>query len=109
MNAPTPIATLTHNAPFFQVPRQRVQTSQGAVELPILYYDTSTLNAFFLVDKAKVEPKSIQVLYKDGNQVTYNLKKFTANPFPSPKADRKAKGSWANSKMNSTAASPIRK
>ena len=55
MNAPTPIATLTHNAPFFQVPRQRVQTSQGAVELPILYYDTSTLNAFFLVDKAKVE------------------------------------------------------
>lgn len=55
MNAPTPIATLTHNAPFFQVPRQRVQTTQGAVELPILYYDTSTLNAFFLVDKAKVE------------------------------------------------------
>ncbi len=33
-----------------------------------------------VVDKAKVEPKSIQVLYKDGNQVTYNLKKFTANP-----------------------------
>lgn len=32
------------------------------------------------VDKAKAEPKSIQVLYKDGNQVTYNLKKFTANP-----------------------------
>ncbi len=32
------------------------------------------------VDKAKVEPKSIQVLYKDGNQVTYILKKFTANP-----------------------------
>lgn len=32
------------------------------------------------VDKAKVEPKSIQVLYKDGNQVTYTLKKFTADP-----------------------------
>ena len=32
------------------------------------------------VDKAKVEPKSIQVLYKDGNQVTYTLKKFSANP-----------------------------
>lgn len=32
------------------------------------------------VDKAKVEPKSIQVLYKDGNQVTYTLKKFMANP-----------------------------
>lgn len=31
------------------------------------------------VDKAKVEPKSIQVLYKDGNTVTYTLKKFAAN------------------------------
>lgn len=31
------------------------------------------------VDKAKVEPRSIQVLYKDGNIVTYTLKKFTAN------------------------------
>lgn len=32
------------------------------------------------VDKAKGEPRSVQVLYKDGNVVTYNLKKFTANP-----------------------------
>lgn len=32
------------------------------------------------VDKVKVEPKGIQVLYKDGNQVTYSLKKFTTNP-----------------------------
>lgn len=55
MNARTPISILLRNAPFFQVPRQRVQTSQGAVDLPILYYDTSTLNAFFLVDKARVE------------------------------------------------------
>lgn len=31
------------------------------------------------VDKAKGEPRSIQVLYKDGNVVTYTLKKFTAN------------------------------
>ena len=32
------------------------------------------------VDKAKGEPLSVQVLYKDGNVVTYNLKKFTSNP-----------------------------
>lgn len=32
------------------------------------------------VDKNKVETKTIQVLYKDGNVVTYTLKKFTANP-----------------------------
>ncbi|MEO8590028.1 MAG: outer membrane lipoprotein carrier protein LolA [Flavobacteriales bacterium] len=29
------------------------------------------------VDKAKVEPRSIQMIYKDGNVVTYTLKKFT--------------------------------
>ena len=32
------------------------------------------------VDKAKGEPRSVQVLYKDGNVVTYTLKKFTTNP-----------------------------
>jgi len=31
------------------------------------------------VDKAKGQPRSVQVLYKDGNIVTYTLKKFTAN------------------------------
>ncbi len=31
------------------------------------------------VDKAKVEPKVVKVLYKDGNEVTYTLKKFTPN------------------------------
>ena len=56
MNARTPISILLRNAPFFQVPRQRVQTSQGAVDLPILYYDTSTLNAFFLVDRPGWKP-----------------------------------------------------
>lgn len=31
------------------------------------------------VDKAKVQPKVVKVLYKDGNEVTYTLKKFTPN------------------------------
>jgi outer membrane lipoprotein carrier protein len=31
------------------------------------------------VDKAKLEPKSIQVNYKDGNEVTYTLKRFAPN------------------------------
>ncbi len=31
------------------------------------------------VDKAKLEPRSVQVLYKDGNKVTYILSKFTAD------------------------------
>jgi outer membrane lipoprotein-sorting protein len=32
------------------------------------------------VDKAKNEPRVVQILYKDGNIITYTLKKFTANP-----------------------------
>ncbi len=32
------------------------------------------------IDKNKVEPRSVQVLYKDGNVVTYTLRKFTPNP-----------------------------
>lgn len=31
------------------------------------------------VDKTKVEPRMVKVLYKDGNEVTYTLKKFTPN------------------------------
>ena len=31
------------------------------------------------VDKAKGQPRSVQVLYKDGNVVTYTMKKFTPN------------------------------
>jgi outer membrane lipoprotein-sorting protein len=31
------------------------------------------------VDKAKGEPRSVQVLYKDGNVVTYTVKRFAAN------------------------------
>lgn len=55
MNAITSLPNATHQQPFFQVPRTRVQTSEGAVDLPIMYYDTSMLNAYFLVDKARVE------------------------------------------------------
>lgn len=31
------------------------------------------------IDKGKVEPRGVKVLYKDGNEVTYTLKKFTPN------------------------------
>ncbi|MBL7983844.1 MAG: outer membrane lipoprotein carrier protein LolA [Flavobacteriales bacterium] len=34
---------------------------------------------FMVVDKAKLEPRMVKVLYKDGNEVTYTLKKFTPN------------------------------
>ncbi len=36
--------------PFFNVPRTVATTSQGPVQLPILYHRTRNLNAFFLVD-----------------------------------------------------------
>lgn len=40
--------------PFFDVPRTTVQTSQGPVQLPILYRKTRNLNAFFMVDMRRV-------------------------------------------------------
>lgn len=39
---------------FFAVPRTVFKTSQGPVELPILYWRTRYLNAFFLVDRARI-------------------------------------------------------
>ncbi|MEO8068671.1 MAG: outer membrane lipoprotein carrier protein LolA [Flavobacteriales bacterium] len=32
------------------------------------------------VDKAKEEARQVQIMYKDGNMVTYSLKRFVANP-----------------------------
>ncbi|MCW5898406.1 MAG: outer membrane lipoprotein carrier protein LolA [Flavobacteriales bacterium] len=37
------------------------------------------------VDKAKNEPRGVQILYKDGNKVTYTLSRFVADP-PLPDA-----------------------
>lgn len=50
-----PRPPLANDDPFFLVPRHAVTTSEGRVELPILYYDTSALFAFFMVDRARVE------------------------------------------------------
>lgn len=41
--------------PFFAVPREVAPTSEGPVELPILYRRTRNINAFFLVERARVE------------------------------------------------------
>lgn len=41
--------------PFFQVPRTLFQSSRGPVELPILYYDTTAVQAFFLAERGRVE------------------------------------------------------
>jgi hypothetical protein len=43
--------------PFFQVPQTSYATTQGDVDLPILYFDTSTLLAFFVADRDAVEAK----------------------------------------------------
>lgn len=36
--------------PFFQYPRTVISTSEGDVEMPILYYDSSQVMAFFWID-----------------------------------------------------------
>lgn len=43
--------------PFFQYPRNVVSTSEGDVAMPILYYDSSQMMAFFWVDPAKAQAK----------------------------------------------------
>lgn len=49
---------MSHNSdPFFQVPRTTHTTTQGPVELPILYFDVSTLLAFFVTERDLVETK----------------------------------------------------
>jgi hypothetical protein len=46
-----------HSDPFFQVPQTSHSTTEGDVDLPILYFDTSTLVAFFVADRDAVEAK----------------------------------------------------
>lgn len=48
-------AKLADNDVFFDVKQKVRKTSQGQVELPILYYDTSNVLAFFICEREKVE------------------------------------------------------
>lgn len=41
--------------PFFNVPRTLASTSEGPVQLPILYHRTRNLNAFFMADPQAVQ------------------------------------------------------
>lgn len=43
------------NDPFFNVPKTQVTTSEGNVDLPVLYYDVSYVCAYFLCDREPVE------------------------------------------------------
>ena len=46
-----------HSDPFFQVPQTTHTTTQGPIDLPILYFDVSTLLAFFVANRDAVEAK----------------------------------------------------
>jgi hypothetical protein len=46
---------VTQTAPFFNVVTKTVSTSEGPVELPILYRNVRNLDAFFLVDRKRVQ------------------------------------------------------
>ncbi len=45
----------TRNDSFFKVPRRNYPTSAGPADLPILYYDTTEVQAYFLCDRGRVE------------------------------------------------------
>jgi len=61
------------NDPFFQYPRNIVATSEGDVAMPILYYDSSQMMAFFWVDSDKA-----QAQLNDGLEVVRFGKKALA-------------------------------
>jgi hypothetical protein len=46
-----------YSDPFFQVPQTTHTTTQGPIDLPILYFDVSTLLAFFVTNRDAVEAK----------------------------------------------------
>lgn len=50
--------------PFYQYPRNTVKTSQGDVEMPIMYYDSSQVMTFFWVDLERAKS-----LIQDGLEV----------------------------------------
>ena len=66
-----------------QFVEERVDAAGITVQVVKLFPVDATKKTYhtviLVVDKAKTEPRSIQVLYKDGNVVTYTLKKFTPN------------------------------
>lgn len=43
--------------PFFQVPTSSVSTSEGSVDVPVLYYEASNLTALFRVDRGAAMAK----------------------------------------------------
>ena len=49
---------------FFQVPRESRKTSEGGVEFPILYFDSSCITAFFLCDLDKVKNQLLGLALK---------------------------------------------
>ena len=46
-----------YSDPFFQVPQTTHTTTQGPIDLPILYFDVSMLLAFFVTNRDAVEAK----------------------------------------------------
>lgn len=46
-----------HSDPFFQVPQTTYTTTQGPIDLPIFYFDVSTLLAFFVTNRDAAEAK----------------------------------------------------
>lgn len=52
---------MTANTPFFQVPQHNRKTPEGAVALPIFYYDTTSVLAFF-----RARADAVQALLPEG-------------------------------------------
>lgn len=64
------------NDPFFQFPRESRATPAGAVELPIFYYDTTAVLAFFRADAAAARallPEGLELAVEAGGHTIAGL------------------------------------
>ena len=68
---------MNNNDYFFQYPQTSVQTSEGAIDLPIFYYDDSVMMTLFRVDYDKVQSlvadTGLQAVRTTGNKALVGL------------------------------------
>ncbi|HRH37827.1 MAG TPA: outer membrane lipoprotein carrier protein LolA [Flavobacteriales bacterium] len=81
---PTKIFTQYEKGFKSQFVEEKTEPTGGVYQVvklfPIDAAKKSYHTVILTVDKLSGQPRSVQVLYKDGNIVTYTLKKFTPNP-----------------------------
>ena len=80
---PTKIFTIYENGFKSEFVEEKAEPTGTVIQVVKLFPLDPKSKAYhtviLTVDKAKAEPKTVKVLYKNGNEVTYTLNAFTPN------------------------------